>query len=802
MRRVLIISYFFPPCNLPASNRANGWARYLADYGYYPVIITRNWERQITVPSDIHISSGKEILHEKFETHEVFYLPYKAGIKDKIYRNLGNTSLGFISKIFTFFELILQNFVNVSYSDIYRFCKTYLEKNSDVKLLVITANPFTLFRFGYLLKKKYNIPWLADYHDDWNTSELFENTGFIYRQLSKIEKFSEKKWVGSASFFTSISGYYCQKISDFVNIKGFTIHNGFVEEEFLEYLDLPLFDKFTITFNGTLYQSQPVEIFVEAFIRFINKRNFDVNVMLNFHGLAYNKVQERRVMRLLRGYEKYFSISPRTPKKDILEIQARSQLMLMIAHDKIKGVPSSKLYEYIALHKSVLLCPTDNDIIEQTLADVNLGILAANCEEAFVILNKEYDKYLNDPLLIPHFNKSKIDKYSRKVNTRQLALILNEIVETQNSKEIVYRQCVRCVMDTSDTEINFDSNGFCNHCREYFGNISNGSYSVMLSDNKLKRIITKIKNSGKNKIYDCIVGVSGGEDSSYTAVLLKKLGMRPLAVHMDNGWDSENAVSNINKMLKKLDIELYTYVLDWEEFRNLQLAFLKASVPEIETPTDIAISAVLHQVAAKYNIKYIFSGGNYVTEGILPKSWHYNAKDEKYLIAINSKFNDKKLRKFPLFGFQKELYYKFIKRIRMIYLLNYIQYNKSEVIDMLTREFGWRNYGGKHHESVYTKFVQSYILPVKFGFDYRKATFSSQICAGDLNREEALSLLEQMPHDDATLEEDKKYFCKKLGISLEDFDEIMKLPLRTFEDYPNDRKKLELIYKIYRRFNS
>lgn len=210
----------------------------------------------------------------------------------------------------------------------------------------------------------------------------------------------------------------------------------------------------------------------------------------------------------------------------------------------------------------------------------------------------------------------------------------------------------------------------------------------------------------------------------------------------------------------------------------------------------------MHQVAAKYNIKYIFSGGNYVTEGILPKSWHYNAKDEKYLIAINSKFNDKKLRKFPLFGFQKELYYKFIKRIRMIYLLNYIQYNKSEVIDMLTREFGWRNYGGKHHESVYTKFVQSYILPVKFGFDYRKATFSSQICAGDLNREEALSLLEQMPHDDATLEEDKKYFCKKLGISLEDFDEIMKLPLRTFEDYPNDRKKLELIYKIYRRFNS
>ena len=431
MQKVLIISYFFPPCNLPASNRALGWAKHLSDHGYYPIIITRNWERHISVPSDIHSSSGKEIIHDKFENYEVYYLPFKAGIRDKIYKKFGNTILGFVSKIFTFIELIFQNYTNkiISYSNIYSFSEKYLKDNSDVKLLVVTANPFALFKFGYLLNKKFKIQWLADYRDDWNTSELLENRGFAHRQISKIEKISEKKWVGTAVYISSVSDHYCKKISDFVNKKGFIINNGFIEEEMKDYVGMPLYDEFTITFNGTLYQSQPIEIFVEAFKKLINERNFDVQIKLNSPGLAYNKVQETRVIGLLKGYEKYISVTSRIPKKNILEIQARSHMLLMVAHENIIGLPSSKLYEYIALEKPVLLCPSDKDIIEQTLNDVKLGLFSSNIEETFIILKNAYNAYLNGLPIISEYNKNEIAKYSRRVITKQLSIILDKISE-------------------------------------------------------------------------------------------------------------------------------------------------------------------------------------------------------------------------------------------------------------------------------------------------------------------------------------------------------------------------------------
>ena len=219
------------------------------------------------------------------------------------------------------------------------------------------------------------------------------------------------------------------------------------------------------------------------------------------------------------------------------------------------------------------------------------------------------------------------------------------------------------MMDTSDAEITFNEKGHCNHCTNFLEVTAKQMYQGALSDEALKEISNQIKQTGKNKKYDCIIGISGGIDSCYVAYKAKALGLKPLAVHLDNGWNSELAVNNIEKILHKLDIDLYTHVLDWEEFKDLQLSFLKASVPEIETPTDIAILAVLHQVAAKHNIKYILSGGNFATEGILPKSWHYDAKDVKYLKLIQKQFGSKQLATFPTFGFLKEMYYKFFKGI-------------------------------------------------------------------------------------------------------------------------------------------
>ena len=273
-----------------------------------------------------------------------------------------------------------------------------------------------------------------------------------------------------------------------------------------------------------------------------------------------------------------------------------------------------------------------------------------------------------------------------------------------------YQQCSRCVMDTSDPEIVFDGNGYCNHCNEFFENTTKRTYLGKESDEQLDQIIEKVKEAGKNKRYDCILGVSGGIDSSYASYIVKQKGLRALCVHMDNGWNSEIAVKNIKSIAKKLGFDYQSYVLDWDEFKDLQLAFFKASVPEMETPTDIAIPAALHKIAGKYKIKYILMGGNFATEGILPKLWHYNAKDVKYLKAINYQFGSGRIKSFPLFGYKNEMYYKLIKRVKIVYVLNYVPYSKKNAMKVLEEELNWKYYGGKHYESKYTAFVQSYIL--------------------------------------------------------------------------------------------
>lgn len=366
-----------------------------------------------------------------------------------------------------------------------------------------------------------------------------------------------------------------------------------------------------------------------------------------------------------------------------------------------------------------------------------------------------------------------------------------------------YQICTRCVLDTSDPDIVFDAQGHCNHCNDYFDRIANLVYKGEESDRQLANIVDQIKSKGKGREYDCVIGISGGIDSCYVAYKVKQLGLRPLAVHMDNGWNSEEAVNNIKKVCNKLGIDYQSYVLDWEEFKDIQLAVLRSSIVEVEIPTDIAILSALHKVAAENGVKYIISGGNYATEGLLPESWFYNPKDARLLKGIHRRFGKKKMKTFPTFDYKKETYYKFVKGIKMVYLLNYLPYSKSDAMDLLKKELDWKYYGGKHYESKFTGFVQSYIQPEKFNVDYRRATFSTQICAGTMEREEALKILEKKPYDPEKVELEKEYVSKKLGISVEEFDRIMAEPPRSYQDYPNDEKLLTFIYNSYRRlFNA
>lgn len=365
-----------------------------------------------------------------------------------------------------------------------------------------------------------------------------------------------------------------------------------------------------------------------------------------------------------------------------------------------------------------------------------------------------------------------------------------------------YRRCARCVMDTtSDREIAFDNNGNCNYCGYYLLRLSKLTYQGPSSDAELGRIVDEIKKAGRNLEYDCVVGVSGGVDSSYVAYKVKELGLRALCVHLDNGWDSDISVKNIKRMLDKLGFDYQSHVLDWEEFKDLQLSFLRASVPEAETPTDMAIPAIAYAAAEKHGIKYLIAGGNYVTEGIRPKWWHYDRKDVTYLRTIHGRFGSKKLTTFPTFGYLKEIYFK-IKGIKSIYLLNYVPYDKAAAMEALEKNFQWKYYGGKHYESKFTGFIQAYYLFEKFKIDYRVATLSAQICAGAVTREAALAELAKKPYDDVKIEQEIEYLCKKIGISRAEFDAIMAAPPKSYSDYPNDKRFLEMLYGIYRKLKS
>lgn len=365
--------------------------------------------------------------------------------------------------------------------------------------------------------------------------------------------------------------------------------------------------------------------------------------------------------------------------------------------------------------------------------------------------------------------------------------------------------CKRCVMDISDPDIIFDKDGYCNHCTNTLLNLNKGLFGMSSEKRDIERskMIAKIIIDGKNKKYDCLIGVSGGTDSTYVAYLLKrKYGLRPLAVHLDNGWDSELAVDNIKKFLDKLDIPLYTHVLEWDEFKDLQLSFLKASVPDLDIPADHSIVSSLYMIAAKYNIKYILNGQNYRTESILPSKWSYGHLDWRYINGLHKLFGTKKLSNYPHLSVPNLLYYIYIKGIQSIRILDYVDFNKKEAADILEKELGWRTYGGKHQESIYTKFMMGYIYPHKFKFDHRRAQFSDLICSGQMTREEALLELEKSIYTEQEAEDDIEYICDKFQISRNEFDNLMALPNKTFFDYPSSENQniyilLKKIYKIF-----
>lgn len=363
--------------------------------------------------------------------------------------------------------------------------------------------------------------------------------------------------------------------------------------------------------------------------------------------------------------------------------------------------------------------------------------------------------------------------------------------------------CTNCVMDTSDFKIKFDANGVCDHCNTFYKEIVPNWHTDEKGRQGFDKIVEKIKKEGAGKDFDCIIGMSGGIDSSYLTYIAKeKFGLRPLVFHVDAGWNSQIAVNNIEKLVDKLGLDLYTEVIDWEEMRDLQLAFFKSGVPHIDTPQDHAFFAMMYNFAERYKVKYILTGANYSTECIRnPIEWMYYQSDSIQLRDIHRRFGTRPLVTFPLTTILRhKVYLRYIRGIKVVNPLNFIPYRKAESMQLLAEKFGWQTYPQKHFESRFTKFYEGYWLFKKFGYDTRRVQYSSLILTNQMTREEALEKLKHPPLDEETIAQDFEYVATKLGISVEELQGYMNGPNKTYKDYKSQQNIYLVGAKLMRFF--
>lgn len=366
------------------------------------------------------------------------------------------------------------------------------------------------------------------------------------------------------------------------------------------------------------------------------------------------------------------------------------------------------------------------------------------------------------------------------------------------------RTCTRCIMDTTAPDITFDDEGVCNYCTEFLR--KKEKHLPLNEEDRLRRLdalVDMVKVAGLGKRYDCIVGLSGGVDSSWSLVQAVRLGLRPLAVHMDSGWNSELAQNNIANLVRGLGVDLYTHVIDWPEIRGLMEAFFASDVIDVEVLYDNAMLAVNYRQAAKHGLKYILAGTNIATEGVdIPKTWNWHKADKRNIVGISRRFGGPRLKTFPAISTLDMARYVAVNGIMWVSFLDYLDYRKSHALEVLQKDFGYKPYAYKHYESVFTRFYQGYLQPYKFGVDKRKPHLSSLIMTGEMTRDEAMERAAGIAYpSEKDMEADRLYFIKKMGWSEEKFQDYMSRPERPHTDYPSEAAFFHKLLALYRRMN-
>jgi N-acetyl sugar amidotransferase len=354
--------------------------------------------------------------------------------------------------------------------------------------------------------------------------------------------------------------------------------------------------------------------------------------------------------------------------------------------------------------------------------------------------------------------------------------------------------CSNCVMDTTDSQISFDEHGVCDHCNTFCSKVKPNWHTGERGRSELRVLVEKIKASGRGRDFDCIIGMSGGIDSSYLTYIATEFGLRPLVFHVDAGWNSQEAVNNIEKLVDKLGLDLYTEVIDWAEMRDLQLAFFKSGVPHIDTPQDHAFFATMYKFAEQHNINYILTGANLSTECIRnPIEWMYYQSDSIQLRDIHARFGTRPLVNYPVTSILRhKIWLPYFKGIKVARPLNLVEYDKAAAVKLLIEKFGWQPYPQKHFESRFTRFYEGYWLPTKFGYDTRKVQYSSLIVTGQMTRDEAIEKLKVPALDDATIRQEFEYVANKLEISTDELKSYLDAPNKTYRDY----KSQDAIYML------
>jgi glycosyltransferase involved in cell wall biosynthesis len=428
MKKVLIISYFYPPCSLTAAQRVYSFAKYLPDFGLSPIVVSRNWDHPIRNQEDLSAPSGEKEHTLTNEQTNIHYLPFKGSYRDQFLVRFGEHRWVFFRKILTFFEVLLECFGLFSKDKVLLYKKAWqVIKNEDISYLIISANPFWQFYFGHLLKREFpTLKWIADYRDDWTTGKLGKKRDALNRFVNWLSKRCEKRWLLSADLVTSVSDVLSKRIGEFVNKEASTVANGFFpNQDQIEHK--PDINRFTVSYTGYLYGEQQIEWFLEAFKSLVTRHGNVLELKVQFVGSAYEKRAENRIRKIMQGYENNLLTTNRLSRKESIKLESQSDLLLMVAYQDLKGIPGSKLYQYIGSKKPIFLCPSDNDIVESILTETGLGIICRKENEVLPKLEELIQRHLQSMPLLETIKEEQINKYSRKKQAEKLATLLKKL---------------------------------------------------------------------------------------------------------------------------------------------------------------------------------------------------------------------------------------------------------------------------------------------------------------------------------------------------------------------------------------